>query len=808
MRKCTVILMLIFCSILIESNAQQIGDFLPDYLDHYKPEKLHIHFDKSIYNKGETIWFKSYLLVGNGPSDFSRNFYVDWYDQNGQLLSHTIQPIFESSARGMFDIPTNYKGEKIHLKAYTQWMLNYDSSFVYVKDISVIQTDSANNAKSVLPVASIQFFPEGGDLVNGINSNVGFIVTNQSGKPVTIRGALFNNSNQLVDSFLTIHEGMGKFSIEPNAKETYYCNWIDEYGISHTNNLPIAKQSGVALETKLKQNKAVFVIKRSADLADNFKSVHIIATINQQVIFNAAANLSSKRIVTGEIPVDSLNTGILQITLFDVNWLPIAERIQFVKNSEYEFFPSVQMINKRLTKRGKNTIEVIVPDTVLSNLSVSITDAGIYNDNSSNIISQFLLSDEIKGNIYHPAYYFEKDNEEVNEQLDLVMMTHGWRRYRWDEIAKGKLPTITYPMDSDYLQIKGNIITAVAQTNFKANPSITLVMQAKDSSKQYFNVPIKSDGSFRQRGIIFFDTTKVYYQINGDKKLNEVASVNYQYSLPITSFARAMRVSNFHVVDSVQLRQTNLFYSGVTRTRKSMDSTVILKEVTVKSKVKSNIDVLDERYTTGLFNSRNGYSFDVMNDDRAKGSLDVFHYLQDMIPGMTMSIPILGANGAQDANSSNVPGLSWRDGSPDLFINEIPSDAGAIMELSMSEVAYIKVYRPPFMAASGSGASGAIVIYTKKGQDINTDNVKGLRYTLVSGYTKYKEFYQPDYSTLQSKYIDARSTLYWNPYILTDKKNKSVKFDFYNNDVSTRFRIVIEGVNANGKLARVEKIIE
>ncbi len=808
MRKTSFFLILFFCFFLIESKAQQLGSFLPEWLDHYKPEKLHLHFDKSIYSKGETIWFKSYIMVGNGPSDFSRNFYVDWYDQNGQLLSHTTHPIFESSARAMFDIPANYKGAKIHLKAYTQWMLNYDSSFVYTKDIPVIQSDTANSAKSVLPVASIQFFPEGGDLINGINSNVGFIATNQSGKPVNIRGAIFNNGNQLVDSFLTMHEGMGKFSIEPNAKETYYCNWIDEYGISHTSKIPIAKPSGVALETKLKQDRAVFVIKRSSEISDNFKSVHIIATINQQVVFNASANLSNKKIVTGEIPLDSLNTGILQVTLFDMNWLPIAERIQFVKNPDYEFFPAVQLINKRLVKRGKNTIEVIVPDTVLSNLSISITDAGLYNDNSSNIFSQLFLSDELKGNIYNPAHYFEKDTDEINEQLDLVMMTHGWRRYKWDEIAKGKLPTITYPMDSDYLQIKGNIIVANSQTNFKANPSITLVMQAKDSSKQYFNVPIKQDGSFRQRGIIFFDTTKVYYQINGDKKLNDLATVNYQYSLPITSFARAMRVANFHVVDSVQLRQTNLFYTGVARTRKSMDSTVILKEVTVNSKVKSNIDLLDERYTTGLFNSKNGYAFDVMNDDRAKGSLDVFHYLQDMIPGMTMSIPILGANGAGDANSNNVPGLNWRDGSPDLFINEIPSDAGAIMELSMSEVAYIKVYRPPFMAASGSGASGAIVIYTKKGSDIKTDNIKGLRYTLVSGYSNYREFYQPDYSTLQSKYTDARSTLYWNPYILTDKKNKSVKFDFYNNDVTTKFRLILEGVNANGKLARVEKIIE
>jgi hypothetical protein len=808
MRKVVFCLILLFSSILIESSAQNISQFLPAYLDHFKPEKVYLHFDKSIYNKGETIWFKSYIRVGDAPTDFSRNFYVDWYDQNGTLISHTIQPVFESSARGQFDIPANFKGDKIHIKAYTQWMLNFDSSYVYIKDIPVIQTDSVNKSKSVLPIASIHFFPEGGDLVNGIISNVGFNVSNQLGKPVTVRGAIFNNLNQLIDSFITVHAGMGKFSIEPNSKETYYCNWVDEYGISHNSNLPIARQSGIALETKLKQDKAVFVIKRSADVTDNFKMVHIIATSNQQVVYNATANLSNKRIVSGEIPIEHLNTGILQITLFDGNWLPVSERIQFVKNTDFEFFPTVQIINKRTIKRGKNTLEVVVPDSVMSNLSVSITDAGLYNNHDNNIISHLLLSDEIKGNLYDPAYYFEKDNEEVNEQLDLVMMTHGWRRYKWDEIAKGQLPMIRFPQDSDYLQIRGNVILPTSSANFKTNQTITLVMQAKDSSKQYFNVSIKPDGSFRQRGIIFFDTTKVFYQINGDKKMNELATVNYQYSLPAISFARVLRVSDFHVNDSIQLRQTNLFYNSIARTRKSMDSTVILKEVIVNSKIKSNLDLLDEKYTTGLFTSRNGYSFDVMNDDRAKGSLDVFHYLQDMVPGLSMSIPLLGANGAQDANSNNLPGLNWRDGSPDLFINEMPADAGAILELLMSEVAYIKVYRPPFMAASGSGASGAIVIYTRKGGDVKTDQVKGLRYTLIAGYSNYREFYQPDYSTLQSKYTDARTTLYWNPYILTDKKNKIAKIEFYNNDLSTRFRLILEGVNANGKLARVEKIIE
>ena len=138
----------------------------------------------------------------------------------------------------------------------------------------------------------------------------------------------------------------------------------------------------------------------------------------------------------------------------------------------------------------------------------------------------------------------------------------------------------------------------------------------------------------------------------------------------------------------------------------------------------------------------------------------------------------------------------------------MPSDAQTVMGIQMSEVAYIKVFRPPFMGTTGSGASGAIVIYTRKAGDINTKAVKGMNNALLTGYSSYKEYYSPDYSFAQPKSPDTRTTLYWNPYVLTDKKNKTFKIDFFNNDVTHQFRLIVEGVNASGKLARVEKIIE
>ena len=803
-----ILFLLLGVVMTVHCLSQDIDSVLTLYHDNFQPEKVHLHFDKSIYAKGETLWYKAYLMAGEGKSDYSRNFYVDWYDENGSLLKHTIQPVFESSARGSFEIPADYTGNRLHLKAYTQWMLNFDTAFLYTQTIRIAQL---NNSTVLAPTAArttLRFFPEGGDMIAGLRTNLAFMATDQTGKPVAVRGGIFDKKNQLIDSFISMHDGMGVLTIEPSLGEQYTCNWIDEMGINHTTALPTLKNYGIALETQQLFNKIKFVVNRTSDATDNFKQLHMVVTQYQKPIYNATINLTSKKSAAAEVNTENLPTGILQFTVFDANWIPVAERVMFIKNMQYEFFPEVNWVNKRPTKRGKNTVEIFVPDSLLSNLSISITDAELYADSSTNIFSQLLLSEEVKGYIHDPAYYFSSDADSVAVHLDLVMRTHGWRRLKWEDITKGKLPTFKYQMDSDYLQIKGKIINT-GEHAAKRNTSVTMILQGKDSSKQYFLAPLQPDGSFRQRGIIFFDSAHIYYQLNGgDKKVNELSSVNFQYSLPLIPFANKIRVTSHNLADYDRQKHDNLFYAAVEKVKKNWDSVVVLKEVTVQSKIKSPIELLDEKYTTGLFSSKNGYSFDVMTDYSAKGSLDIFHYLQNMVPGMSLSLPILGANGSSDANSNNVPGINWRDGTPDIFLNEMPSDAQTVMGIQMSEVAYIKVFRPPFMGTTGSGASGAIVIYTRKAGDINTKAVKGMNNALLTGYSSYKEYYSPDYSFAQPKSPDTRTTLYWNPYVLTDKKNKTFKIDFFNNDVTHQFRLIVEGVNASGKLARVEKIIE
>jgi len=783
-------------------HAQKIDSLLTVYHDNFQQEKTYLHFDKSIYNKGDTIWFKAYLMAGKDLSDYSRNFYVDWYNDKGQLLVHGIFPVFESSARGLFVVPGNYAGGSVSMRAYTQWMLNFDTAFLYSKQITIAQPRS-NVVKQWMekPVVSIHFFPEGGDLIAGINSTIAFSATDQWGKPVSVRGAILTASNELVDSFVSIHDGMGKLSVEPGVGDVYHCNWIDAYGISHTNVLPVVKENGASIQAQVQGTKTIFSIQRTKAAADNYKHLHVIATINQNEIYRGDIDLDRRRIAASEIGTGNLPTGVLQISLFDADWIPVAERVVFVNNHQHQFFPQVNVVVPGLGKRSKNIIEIEVPDTVLTNLSISVTDASLPVDSATNIFSQLLLAGDIRGYVHNPAYYFASGEDSVAQQLDLVMLTHGWRRFKWEELLQGKLPVLSYARDSDYLQIKGKVFGG-GRVSLGGGQTLTLIVQGKDSSRQYLVLPVNPDGSFRQRGVIFFDTSRIFYQFN-NKKLSDVVAVSFQNGLPLVPYAKKLGepVVPFawnNYTDSL-LQRNLFFYTEHNRLQRAYDTAHLLKEVTVESRAKTQKEVLDEKYTTGLFTDNNGYSFDVMDDPVAQASLDVLHYLQGKVPGLTMSFSL---------SPGDTSALVWRNGSPDLFLDEIPSDAFQIQGLQMSNVAYIKVFRPPFMGSSGSGASGAIAIYTRKAGDMKPVYTKGLSYALLAGYAPYKEFYSPDYAINREGAPDTRSTLYWNPYVLTDQKTKTVRLEFYNNDISKRLRIVLEGVNAYGKLARVEKLVQ
>ena len=224
----------------------------------------------------------------------------------------------------------------------------------------------------------------------------------------------------------------------------------------------------------------------------------------------------------------------------------------------------------------------------------------------------------------------------------------------------------------------------------------------------------------------------------------------------------------------------------------------VLKEVIVTGRVKSNEQKMDEKYASGMFSGGDSRNFDVANDPFAASSQSIFQYLQGKVAGLQIN------------TGANPPSMTWRGGSPVIYLDEIQTDPSFMQNLNMNDVAYVKVFSPGSVGVISSSGGGAIAVYTKKGADRTTSDKKGLGYVQITGYTPVKQFYSPDYATssLVNELPDLRTTLYWAPYIILDKNQKRVKIQFYNNDVSRRFRVVMEGINANDKLVRVEKVIE
>jgi len=781
----------------VKANIDQYGTNFPQ-------EKIYIQFDKPAYAPGETIWFKAYLVTGIDVSTISANLYLDFADANGNLLIHAVEPVVHASASGSFDIPASFSGKSIHIMAYTKWMLNFDSFFLYNKDIYVIQTkQSAAKNTTTQTTASVQFFPEGGECIAGISNKIAFKAITYNGKPFNIRGTVINSKREKVADLKCIHDGMGFFYLEPQANETYTATWKDEQGTSFQTALPPVKNVGAVLEIKIANGVRGFLIKRSENAPDNFKLVHIVATMQQQLVYMASVKLDATNIIGGSIPIAQLPSGILQVTLFDSNWIAVSERISFINNDDYHFDPEVGFAALGTAKRGKNTLVINLSDTIESNLSVSVTDAGIGVDSSDDIISHFLLTGDLHGTVYKPFYYFSNNSDSLQQQLDLVMLTNGWRKVKWEDVVYGKMHVIKYPNDTAYLSLSGKVYGASAQ-EFQTAPLLFMILEKKkDTSRQMIQAILNKDGTFSEPDIILFDTTKIYYKLTGSNSFNNSTEVTFNMGMlppkPKIFFEKNLA---FGSLDSAEEKRNRYFANEQARLAKLLEGTT-LQGVTVKAKAKSPLQLLDERYTSGLFSGGDARQFDVSADPAAQGALNVLSYLQGRVAGLI----ITGGNTVGGQSS-----VTWRGGTPAFFMDEMSVDVSQLTSMTMADVGYIKVFNPPFFGAFGGGANGAIAVYTKRGGITSPDTKqnKALPYKMITGYAPQKEFYSPNYGTFdqRNEEEDLRSTLYWNPMILTTKENHIIKINFYNNDITSSFRVIVEGVSKDGKLTRVVKTIE
>ena len=417
-----------------------------------------------------------------------------------------------------------------------------------------------------------------------------------------------------------------------------------------------------------------------------------------------------------------------------------------------------------------------------------------------NIYSGLLLTSDLKGYIHNPAYYFFADSDSIQTALDLVMMTNGWRRFKWNDLSKNESLQNKYK-DLSYITLAGRVNLRDVKKPFAEKPLLIFIMNA-DSTRSMQMVSTNKQGYFRLDSLLFFGTARILFSDIRGKK-SQYIDVNLSSDSLTRSFLIPATEKQPSVISDELIggKQSKLAYDYDAIAKANG---VMLKGITLKVKKKSLLEEMEEKYVNGMFSGDANKTIDLVNSQEADVYQNIFDYLQLKVPGLSVTnegfdYSIYYRQGASISSMGNIPMI--------LYLNEIETDAGVIATIPGSEVAMVKVFSS-FAGATGNGAGGVLAIYTKKDADITTLS-SAANMVKYRGYSVVKEFYAPDYTVNKTskEKSDHRITLDWRPAIFVNHINPGIPITFYNNDRTKQFKIVVEGMTAEGKMVMIEKII-
>ncbi|RYE57506.1 MAG: hypothetical protein EOP48_05660, partial [Sphingobacteriales bacterium] len=489
MKKGTVILLsaiaLLGLSFTIEdSPLEKLIAQLKKYTESYPQEKVHIQTDKPYYAVGEDIWFKAYVVTAekNEPSLLSSVLYLDLVNEEDRMVkTHTVS-IENGSGNGNISLLDTIPSGTYRLRAYTNYMRNYDADFFFEKTITIGNVlDKPNvpeNARKL--TVNAQFFPEGGNLVNGIRSRVGIKVIKNDGLGMDLSGYVINKKKEKVALFSTEYAGMGAFALTPENGDEYTAVITLPDGSEKSVKLPEAIQEGYTLGVNNIAGNLKVQINCSPAMT-NGKEMYLLAQVNGKVFSSLRFN-ASKPVFIASIPSKNFPTGIVQFTLLNAERSAVAERIAFVNHNDALNIN----INNSVPGRTKQKaiLDISVKDAegtpIDGNFSISVTDmskVSFTEDEDISILSNLLLTSDIKGFIERPNYYFNNIDEKKIRHLDNLLLTQGWRRFSWKDIIANKEPEITFRAEPS-LEITGNIRTLTKKPY--PNARIILLSITKD----------------------------------------------------------------------------------------------------------------------------------------------------------------------------------------------------------------------------------------------------------------------------------------------------------------------------------------
>jgi hypothetical protein len=781
-----IIVILIFCFLSLFSIAQ--GDSSLDLVDQFNiyrkqvlQEKLYVHTDKNFYTTGEILWFKIYAVDAffHMPLAISSVAYIEILDKNNKSVLQSKLSMNKGDGSGSLFLPITLSSGNYKFRAYTNWMKNFDADYFFEKTITIINPQRItyiDSGQTVLKY-NIVFFPEGGNLVNTVPGQIAFRATDQFGKGMDCKGIVLDNYNDTILSFRPFKFGIGCFSFTPFSQNKYRAVISFPDGERIVKDLPAVYDSGYVMHLEPKDNGQLEIsIRREERNALRQEELIYLFIHTRESIKYIVSKQIQKGMAIFLIDSSMLGDGISELTVFNSDKEPVCERLYFT-NPKKELHFVLTTDQTEYDCRKKINLDILSRD-LKGNPHEADMSIAVYRIDSLQTLDKvsidnyLWLSSDLTGTVESPGYYFENKGPETAKAMDNLMLTHGWRRFQWEDVIHNKKPVFEFSPEYNGHIISGKIMNS--RTGLMAK-GVDGFLTVPGTNTQFRNAVSDDNGNIKFEMKNLYGSKEIIVQTNAQQdsecRVDISSPFIEKYSLrPVPKFT--MPESNLRslLYASINSQVQNLYLdSNLHRFLIPVFDTSAFYGEPDQLYILDNysrfttIDEIIREYVQGVsISKREGKLYFVVSDQFYKGKF-------------------------------NEEPLILIDGNPvfniDRFINNF--DPLKINKLEVVKRKYLFGFK---------SFDGILNFTTYKGDLAGYEldpNAVALDY---EGLQLERQYYSPVYETEQqtgSRMPDFRNLLYWAPDLRTNILGK-LHTNFYASDLPGKYAIVLQGIDPTG----------
>jgi hypothetical protein len=754
-------------------------------------EKIFLHTDKDFYVAGEILWFKVYYADGasHKPLYLSKVVYVEILNGDRKAELQAKISLKPAESKGSFYLPVTLNSGNYSIRAYTSWMKNFDPAYFFEKKITIVNTlkntDSPVHKDSA--GVTIYFFPEGGNLVSDIQNKIGFKVTDNKGKGLDCLGFVINEAGDTAARFSPFKFGIGNFLFKPVSGHTYKALILLADGRVINKSLPELYRYGYVMN--LSDNNRgylrITVYRKKLPGEQNTEQVLLAAHTRQVLHIAEEKVIDNSDSTVFLIDKTKIGQGITHFTLFNSNGKPVCERLFFIKptaainlniKSDQDLYTTRHKVNLSVNAQYDQEKKSSL------NLSASVFNVDtLQQADPADIVSYMWLTSDLAGDVESPGFYF-KDEPGVDIAADNLMLTHGWRRFRWDNVLNDQDGFIKF-----LPEYNGHLITGRIKDTRDGKPASNL--------SAFLSVPGHPSGFYISQsdsnGFVHFEAKDHYG--NGIIIVRPDNQQDSFYKVEILSpYAEADSGGKYFSYDLNAETKDQLLSRSINMQVQNIYSGNMLK----------SFDAPFIEDTLPFF----GYPEVAYELDDYRRFTTMEEVLREYVQEINVGVK----NGKLILKMFNPSLHDFYDGNVLILLDGVPlSDANKIFFYDPLKVKSLAIVQSQYVV--GPSVFNGIASFSTYDGVFNGFSLDPRLVAIdYDGLQLQREFYSPVYETKEQsekRIPDFRNTLLWSPDITTDQEGKAM-IQFYTSDRPGKYMVVLQGMSAGGGFVSAHTFFE